>query len=64
MKQARENNRGWRLDYFVTSKSLIDQVKDSEIYSEVKGSDHCPIGLTLSLKSEKASSKKISTPKK
>ena len=49
-KQAKQNNKGWRLDYFVTSKSIIDQVKSSEIFPDIEGSDHCPIALTLNVK--------------
>jgi exodeoxyribonuclease III len=48
-KQARENNKGWRLDYFVTSEGILDQVEESEIHSDVMGSDHCPISLTLNV---------------
>lgn len=44
---ARENNAGWRLDYFVVSSSYIDNVIDSYIYNDIFGSDHCPIGLDL-----------------
>lgn len=44
---AREKNAGWRLDYFVVSNSLIDQVVDSYIFNEIMGSDHCPIGIDL-----------------
>lgn len=44
---AREKNAGWRLDYFVVSKILIDKIKDSYIYNEIMGSDHCPVGIEL-----------------
>lgn len=44
---ARDNNIGWRLDYFVVSESLFSKVKESSIYDEVFGSDHCPIGLEI-----------------
>lgn len=44
---AREKNAGWRLDYFIVSSSLIDEVIDSYILSDVMGSDHCPIMLEL-----------------
>lgn len=44
---AREKNIGWRIDYFVVSQRLMDQVKDSMIYGSVEGSDHCPIGLKV-----------------
>ena len=44
---ARENNAGWRIDYFIVSDRLMDRVRDSLIYSDVYGSDHCPVGLLL-----------------
>ncbi|MBP5247019.1 MAG: exodeoxyribonuclease III [Fibrobacter sp.] len=44
---ARDNNIGWRLDYFVVSESLFSKVKESSIYDDVFGSDHCPIGLEI-----------------
>ena len=43
--RARENNAGWRLDYFIVSKDFFPLVKDSCIYDDVLGSDHCPVGL-------------------
>lgn len=46
---ARENNSGWRLDYFIVNKDSINLVKDSLIYSDVLGSDHCPIGLEMDI---------------
>lgn len=46
---ARKRNTGWRIDYFIVSKDLCDKVKDSFIMSDVQGSDHCPIGITLEL---------------
>ena len=45
--QARQNNVGWRFDYFFISKSLMPRLKDAEIYEKVSGSDHCPISITL-----------------
>lgn len=45
--KAREKNIGWRIDYFVVSKSLEDQIAEADIHTEVYGSDHCPISLTL-----------------
>lgn len=45
--KARERNAGWRIDYFLVSDRIKDQVKDSVIYDQVTGSDHCPIGLIL-----------------
>ena len=47
MFNARANNAGWRIDYFVVSQRLMEQVKDSVIYPEVMGSDHCPVGLEI-----------------
>lgn len=44
---ARKNNTGWRIDYFLTSASLQNAVADARIYNEIYGSDHCPVGLTL-----------------
>ena len=44
---ARERNAGWRIDYFLVSESLKDNIADVEIYNQVLGSDHCPVGLTL-----------------
>ena len=42
---ARANNAGWRIDYFITSERLISRLKDSIIHDEVYGSDHCPVEL-------------------
>ncbi len=47
--KARERNVGWRIDYFVTSRDLAPRIADSRILSEIHGSDHCPVELTLSL---------------
>lgn len=47
---CRARNIGWRIDYFIVSKSIIDKVSNSVIYSEIMGSDHCPIGINLKLK--------------
>lgn len=44
---ARENNAGWRIDYFIVSEALRPRVKAATIHSEVFGSDHCPVGLEL-----------------
>lgn len=44
---ARENNTGWRIDYFVVSERLMDKVADSKIHTEIMGSDHCPIELDI-----------------
>ncbi len=45
--RARERNAGWRIDYFLASRSLRDQIRSADIYADVFGSDHCPVGLTL-----------------
>lgn len=44
---AREKNAGWRIDYFLTSDRLQTELKGAEIHSEITGSDHCPIELTI-----------------
>ena len=49
MFKAREKNVGWRIDYFVVSSSLESSIKDSLIYPEIIGSDHCPVGLEIDL---------------
>lgn len=46
---ARENNAGWRIDYFLVSDRLQDAILATPIYHEVFGSDHCPVGLELEL---------------
>ena len=45
--KAREKNAGWRIDYFVTSASLNEKLVDAKIHTDVYGSDHCPVELTL-----------------
>lgn len=45
--KAREKNAGWRIDYFVVSDNLSESIKSAEIYNEIMGSDHCPVGLVL-----------------
>ncbi len=45
--RAREKNAGWRIDYFLASSRLVPRLEDSLIYSQVTGSDHCPVGLLL-----------------
>ncbi len=45
--QARAKNAGWRIDYFIVSEVLNDKIQDSVIYSDILGSDHCPVGLIL-----------------
>ena len=44
---ARENNAGWRIDYFIVSNALVPRVGDSVIHADVYGSDHCPVELIL-----------------
>jgi len=44
---ARANNTGWRIDYFLVSNDLQDAIEGASIYPEVTGSDHCPVGLVL-----------------
>lgn len=46
---ARKNNAGWRIDYFLTSNALQNQILAAQIHSEVTGSDHCPVSLELQL---------------
>ena len=49
MFKAREKNAGWRIDYFIVSKSVEERIKESYIFSDVMGSDHCPVGLDLEI---------------
>ena len=49
MFNARANNAGWRIDYFVVSDRLFPKVKDSKIRADVMGSDHCPVCLEIDL---------------
>ncbi|MDR3073495.1 MAG: exodeoxyribonuclease III [Deltaproteobacteria bacterium] len=44
---ARANNTGWRIDYFLVSRRLMPQVEDAAIHPDIYGSDHCPVSLTL-----------------
>ena len=44
---AREKNAGWRIDYFIVSQRLLSRVSDAKIHTEVFGSDHCPVELTI-----------------
>ena len=46
---ARANNAGWRIDYFVVSDNIKDKIKEAKIYPEIMGSDHCPVGLEIDL---------------
>ncbi|MCI6567960.1 MAG: exodeoxyribonuclease III [Dysosmobacter sp.] len=44
---ARQNNAGWRIDYFIVSERLMDKVTKADIWSEITGSDHCPVVLDI-----------------
>ena len=46
---AREKNTGWRIDYFLMSDRLKDRLEDARIHTDILGSDHCPVELTLAL---------------
>ena len=49
MRNARERNIGWRIDYVVVSESVIGKVEDAWILCDVYGSDHCPVGVNLNM---------------
>lgn len=49
MGKAREKNVGWRIDYFLTSDRINSKIKETPIYSQIMGSDHCPIGLEIEI---------------
>ena len=49
MFHAREKNVGWRIDYFVVSNRIMPNVKDSKIYTQIMGSDHCPVGIEIDI---------------
>ncbi|MCC8160374.1 MAG: exodeoxyribonuclease III [Oscillospiraceae bacterium] len=49
MFKARENNAGWRIDYFITSKRLENRLASADIHTDVFGSDHCPVELTVEI---------------
>ena len=46
---ARKNNAGWRIDYFLVSNRIADKITATPIYAEILGSDHCPVGLELDI---------------
>ena len=48
MFKARQNNAGWRIDYFLVSNRIAERITAAPIYKDVMGSDHCPVGLELS----------------
>lgn len=47
--KAREKNAGWRIDYFLASASLADKLKEANIHTEIFGSDHCPVEVTVEI---------------
>ena len=49
MGRAREKNVGWRIDYFIVSNDIKEKIKETKIHDEILGSDHCPVGLEISL---------------
>lgn len=49
MGRAREKNVGWRIDYFLTSDRINSTIKETPIYNQIMGSDHCPIGLEIDI---------------
>ena len=49
MFRSREKNVGWRIDYVIVSDRIKDKIKNVKIYSEILGSDHCPVGLDIDL---------------
>lgn len=49
MFKARQNNAGWRIDYFLVSNRIADKITAAPIYNEIMGSDHCPVGLEIDL---------------
>lgn len=49
MGKAREKNVGWRIDYFIVSDSIKEKIEEANIYSEVMGSDHCPVELEINI---------------
>ena len=49
MGHAREKNIGWRIDYFLTSDRISSKIKETYIFDEIMGSDHCPVGLEIDL---------------
>ena len=49
MRNAREKNIGWRIDYFLTIDNIKDRIKDAKIMTDVYGSDHCPVSLEIDI---------------
>jgi exodeoxyribonuclease-3 len=46
---ARQRNVGWRIDYFFVNNAMVDLCLDADIHSDILGSDHCPVSLTLDM---------------
>lgn len=44
---ARKNNAGWRIDYFIVSDRMREHIVDAKIHTEIYGSDHCPVELDI-----------------
>ncbi len=49
MGRAREKNIGWRIDYFIVSKDIEKNIEEANIYPEILGSDHCPVGIDINI---------------
>ena len=49
MRKARENNAGWRIDYFVVSERLKEKIREAKIHVDIFGSDHCPVSVEMEL---------------
>lgn len=49
MGHSREKNIGWRIDYFLTSNRISSKIKETHIFNEIYGSDHCPVGLDIDI---------------
>ncbi len=52
MFKAREKNVGWRIDYFIVSQQLASNITEADIYSDIMGSDHCPVMLEMEMEME------------
>lgn len=46
---ARKNNSGWRIDYFLVSDRIADRIKEAKIHTDIMGSDHCPVSLEIDI---------------
>ena len=47
--RARENNAGWRLDYFLVSERILGEVEEADILTDIMGSDHCPVLINVNI---------------